>query len=269
MNHQHDEEPRGILDPKAIEQKFHLSRRMPGVDARFFVEHYWIVSWDLRGQEPYLSEVLSYPSVHVVVQRGQSEVYGVTTGKFTRLLCEQGLAFGIKFRPGAFYPFVKTPISRLTDRRVPLMEIFAEAGLALEQAILQVENDEDKMVATAESFIHNQLPDRDKNIILVNQIVDSIAADKSIIKVDDVTERMSLTKRSLQRLFSQYIGVSPKWVIQRFRLHEAAEKLAHGEIEDWPSLAVQLGYFDQAHFIKDFKAIVGKTPAEYARQIEK
>jgi AraC-like DNA-binding protein len=73
-------------------------------------------------------------------------------------------------------------------------------------------------------------------------------------------------KRTLQRLFSQYVGVSPKWVIKRYRLHEAADQLGAGEVVDWAKLAVDLGYFDQAHFIKDFKTIVGQTPAEYAKR---
>jgi AraC-like DNA-binding protein len=56
-------------------------------------------------------------------------------------------------------------------------------------------------------------------------------------------------------------------VIRQYRLHEAAEQLAEGDVPNWPRLAVELGYFDQAHFIKDFKNIVGLTPAEYARHL--
>lgn len=76
-----------------------------------------------------------------------------------------------------------------------------------------------------------------------------------------------VSKRTLQRIFSQYVGVGPKWVIKRYRLHEAADQLAGGNVVDWPRLALDLGYFDQAHFIKDFKAMVGRTPTEYARNL--
>ena len=57
--------------------------------------------------------------------------------------------------------------------------------------------------------------------------------------------------------------MTPKWVLQRIRLHEAAERMADGE-GDWASMALDLGYFDQAHFIKAFKAVVGRSPADYA-----
>src|SRR6266566_9547559 len=94
--------PRGILNLKAGETKFQLSRYLPAQDLSFFVEHYWIVSWDLTGQEPYVQETLPYPSVHLVIEKDQSKVYGVVTRKFARLLENKSRAFGIKFKPGAF-----------------------------------------------------------------------------------------------------------------------------------------------------------------------
>lgn len=137
-------------------------------------------------------------------------------------------------------------------------------GNALEAAILSQEEDE-QMVALAETFLRARLPERDANVAAINQIVDRIIADRTITRVDDIVCRRNLNKRTLQRLFRQYVGVSPKWVIKRYRLHEAAERLADGEGVDVPNLDFDLGYFDQAHFIKDFKAIVGRSPADYAK----
>ncbi len=259
-------EPGGILNPKVGEKKFQLSRLLPSEDLKFFVEHYWIVTWDRRDQESYLSENLPYPTVHLVIEKEKSNLFGVITGKFSVLLKDKGRAFGVKFRPGAFYPFVKTPISRFTNSSIGLSDVFGTDALALETMILSL-NDGEKMSNVAENFLRERLPEHDENVAVVNKIIDSITADGTIIKVDDVVDRLSLNKRWLQRLFNHYVGVSPKWVIKRYRLREAAQKLAHGEVEDWPMLALDLGYFDQAHFIKDFKAMVGKTPAEYAKRI--
>ena len=259
-------EPGGILNPKAGEKKFQLSRLLPSEDVKFFVEHYWVVTWDLRDQEPYLSENLPYPTVHLVIEKEKSNIFGVITGKFSVLLKEKGRAFGVKFRPGAFYPFVKSPVSRFTNSSISLSDVFGIDALALETMILSLE-DEEKMVNVAENFLRERLPEYDEHVAAVNKVIDSITADGTILKVDDVVDRLNLNKRWLQRLFNHYVGVSPKWVIKRYRLHEAAQKLAHGEVKDWPTLALDLGYFDQAHFIKDFKAFVGKTPAEYAKHI--
>jgi AraC-like DNA-binding protein len=71
--------------------------------------------------------------------------------------------------------------------------------------------------------------------------------------------------RRLQRLFSDYVGVGPKWVIRRYRLHEAAARAADGAGLDLVRLAAELGYADQAHLTRDFTAMVGVPPARYAR----
>ena len=154
----------------------------------------------------------------------------------------------------------------LTDKTIGLADAFGADGCALEAAILSLE-DPGEMIDVAEQFIRARLPDRDRNITTINTVIEAIMADRMIIKVDDIVEQLKLNKRWLQRLFNRYVGVSPKWVIKRYRLHEAAEKVAHGQAIDWPALALNLGYFDQTHFIKDFKAIVGQTPADYAKQI--
>jgi AraC-like DNA-binding protein len=256
---------RGILNPKVAETKFQISRHSPSPDLNFFVERYWIIHWDLRGQAPYVQETLPYPCVNLVFETGATRIFGVITGKFARLLEDQGGVFGIKFKPGGFYPFVKWPLSKLTNDSMSLEDAFGIDSHALEAAILSADN-EGKMIELAEHFLRQRLPERDENFALINEIVDYIITHREVRRVDDVVNCLHLSKRTLQRLFSLYVGVSPKWVIKRYRLHEAAEQLDRGGVVDWPRLALELGYFDQAHFIKDFKSIVGKTPMEYARQ---
>ena len=72
---------------------------------------------------------------------------------------------------------------------------------------------------------------------------------------------------ALQRLCRRYVGVGPKWLIRRFRLQEAAARVEAGETQNWADLSRQLGYFDQAHFVNEFTALVGQSPAAYARRI--
>jgi AraC-like DNA-binding protein len=260
------DKPKGILHSTTREQYFRHARHFPSDDLQPFIEHFWMVGWDLRGQQPHLAETLPYPSVHIVIEQGRAEVVGVVTGKFTRLLEGQGRAFGIKFKPGAFYPFWKSPISQLSDGSISVQEVFGSAGEALAQAIL-AEEEQTKRIAIAEEFLRARLPEPDENVAMINRIVDRTITDREITQVDDIVRLFNLNKRTLQRIFSQYVGVSPKWVIKRYRLHEAAEQLAGGEVVDWPKIALELGYFDQAHFIKDFKTIVGESPAEYIKKI--
>lgn len=260
------EKSKGILNPHMGEKNFSLARFLPSDDLKFFVMHYWAIRWDLRGQPPYTSKTLPHPCVHLVFEPGGAKVYGVMNDRFTHTLEGKGQVLGIKFRPGAFYPFLNAPVSRITDKVICLPDMFAVDTRALEAAILSSEDD-GKMAEMAQAFLRERLPEPDANIALINQIIDCIITDRSITLVDDVVSRLHISKRTMQRLFSQYVGVSPKWVIKRYRLHDAAEQVASGSIEDWARLAAELGYFDQAHFIKDFKKLVGQTPGEYARML--
>jgi AraC-like DNA-binding protein len=130
--------------------------------------------------------------------------------------------------------------------------------------VLGAEGD-DGMMQAAEAILRTRMPAVDETVDLVQRIVDRVGADRAINRVDELTVAMGLSERALQRLFSDYVGVSPKWVIRRFRLHDAASRLANDEDVNLTHLAQDLGYADQAHFTRDFKAIVGRSPSDYRR----
>jgi AraC-like DNA-binding protein len=257
-------EPRGLLRTKAVEGEFHHYRLKPSADLAFFIEHFWSVSWRIEGPEPHVAETLPHPSAHVVVEETDSAVKGVTTGKFTRRLFGAGRVFGIKFRPGAFYPFLGAPLSKITDRSLPLREVFGASGDELRNEIL-AEPDARRCAKIAARFFLDRVPERDSTVERIRDVVEEIAVNREITRVEQVASMLGLSLRPAQRTFRNYVGVTPKWVIQRYRLHEAAEQLAGGRKVDLTDLALRLGYFDQAHFARDFKKVVGRTPGEYSK----
>ncbi len=266
MTYTQIEKAKGILNPHLGAQHFQLARYLPSPDLSFFIERYWIIHWDLRGRAPYVSQTLPYPCVNLVLEHERSAVFGVATGKFDRLLEGTGNVFGIKFRPGSFYPFIQSPVAAFTNNSLTLESVFGPAAGTLEGCILSQPSHE-QMIAAAEAFLRQRLPPQDEQVTLIHHLMDCISGNPAINRVADLLPYTRSSKRSLQRLFHDYVGVSPKWVIKRYRLHEAADQLANGSVPDWARLAVSLGYFDQAHFIKDFKTIVGQTPLEYARKV--
>ncbi len=227
------------------------------------MERHWIVRWDLEGREPYPQETLPHPCVNLVIDAGRTGVFGVGTRKFEVLLEGRGQVVGAKFKPGAFHPFLRRPVSELTDRMVPLDEVFGGGGAALEESVLADEDDA-RQIALIEAYLRPHIPAPDDNVTAVLRVIEAALADREITTVEELAERSGVAERTLQRLFRKYVGVSPKWVIQRFRLHEAVARAEEGATIDWASLAHELGYFDQAHFIHDFKAQVGRSPTEHA-----
>lgn len=258
--------PIGLLHTDQAHPKFSVSLYPPSDDLSAWIEHYWIVNWDLRGQEPYLQENVPHPSVHLVLEQGNSRLVGVVKGRFSILLQDQGAVFGIKFRPGGFYPLIQQPISTLTNRTIPFADWFGIESDVLENQIFAQENAE-QMIKIAETFIRSLHPVIDPQLASIDRIVQAVLSNREITKVDHIVDLFSISKKQLQLLFDRYVGVSPKWMIQRYRLHEAVEKMTAQDIPDWSALAVELGYYDQAHFIKDFKAIIGKSPAQYTQSL--
>lgn len=136
----------------------------------------------------------------------------------------------------------------------------------IEQQIFAIETEEE-MVQLAEQFLLDRIPEQDDNVELINRIVQFTIDNRQITKVEDIVQEFDMNKRTLQRLFNRYVGVSPKWVIKRYRLQEVVELMEKGAVSNWPKLAQDMGYYDQAHFIKDFKAMIGKSPEEYVREM--
>jgi hypothetical protein len=104
-----EQAPRGVLHLRSGRRRFEVARSRPGEALAELVEHYWTVSWDLRGRDPHLQHTLPHPGVHLVAERDRSGIMGVTTGRFTRRLEGQGRVFGIRFRPAGFHPLLGAP----------------------------------------------------------------------------------------------------------------------------------------------------------------
>lgn len=213
--------PKGLLHPTAGEKKFTLKRFCPSSDLGYFIQHYWIVRWNLPDQTSHLQTLIAYPNVNLVFEKQRTRIYGVAKSISTHLLEGCGWVIGIKFKPGGFYPFFQKPVSELTDRSLCVEEVFESNSASLEEAILSQPDDE-QMVSQVEAFMLEHLPERDANVELVSNLVSTIQNDRTISKVEDVVRITGINKRMLQRLFDRYVGVGPKSVIQRYRLHEAA-----------------------------------------------
>jgi AraC-like DNA-binding protein len=253
---------RGILNPRRGDSYFTLTRHAPAPEIADRVERHWIVRWDLRGRSPFTQDVLPHPCVNVVFEKGEGRIYGVVRHRFSRRLEGAGAAVGTKFRPGAFAAFVDVPMSRLVGRSVPVAEAFGPDGSQLQRDVSECADDAEQ-VAAVERFFADRLPEGDEGFELVGAIVADMFCLPPGARVEEVAARHGLSERTLQRLFRRYIGLGPKWVLQRYRLHEAAERMAAGEGDDLTRLALELGYFDLPHFTTHFRRAVGRSPAAF------
>lgn len=251
---------RGVLRPDEHARRVELTRHEPSPAVARFVEHYWRVRWWV--EEPYVSQVLSHPAVHLVFEAPEPLVYGVDRGLFSRRLEGSGQVLGVKFRPGGFRPFAGGPVTELTDRTVPASEFFGTEIAEINASVLAAADP----AAIVAEFLAPRMPAvADPLVEDVAVMVEQMTAEPTGFRVDQAAAALHLSTRTLQRLFAEYVGVSPKWVLRRARLQEAATRADQGDVIDWAALAADLGYADQAHLTRDFTATVGLPPARYSR----
>ncbi|MFJ6196658.1 DUF6597 domain-containing transcriptional factor [Micromonospora sp. NPDC092111] len=261
---------RGILDPGRLRRELRFRRHLAAPALRPWVEHYWLVDWALS--TPFEQQVVPHPAVNVVFRRAAdgpetAELSGVGRTLFSITLTGTGTVSGVQFRPGGFRPFWRRPVAELTGRQVPLSTDPAAAhaaGSAVPPT--RCEGTDDQRRRALDAFLLAWAPEPDPAAAEAIMLAETIRTDRSVLRVDDFAHRHGLSVRRLQRLFLDHVGVGPKWVIRRYRLQEAIEQAAAGP-PDWSALAADLGYSDQAHLVRDFVAVTGRTPAAYARAL--
>ncbi len=245
---------------------FSLELRPPPSDLGEAIDRHWIVRWDLRGHRAHRTEVLTHPAVHLVFEPHGAFVYGVRRSLDVRMLSGRGYAVGTKFLPGGFAGFTDRPIDELTDRVLDLEEVFGADGARLARAAAELEEPSEALEPMHDLLRAHRRPVAAEARLVAAAVARMREAPPGTL-VSEIAARECVSARSLQRLFARYVGASPKWVLQRYRLHEALEQLAGQDRPDWSRLALDLGYFDHAHFIRDFRAVAGRSPTEYEREL--
>ena len=256
--------PKGIVDPQAAARRIRLATYPPAAALAPFVDYFWVVEWDRRGCAPETQRVLPYPNAHLVFDLGRTAIHGVVRGAFDRPLSGAGKVLGVRFAPGGLRPFITQPLSTFTDTTIAADALLGMPAAQAEARVLG-ESDDLAMVAQVQALLLARLPQVDDAALLAARLTAAAAAHNGPASVAQLCENMAIGERKLQRLFANYVGVPPKWVIQRYRLQEAIWRLAQPDAPDLASLAHALGFFDQAHFSRSFAELVGSTPFDYRR----
>jgi AraC-like DNA-binding protein len=186
---------------------------------------------------------------------------------FEHTIVGTGRVFATKFWPGAFRPFFGRPVSAVTDTHVPVEAAFARTSDELAQEFAGL-NDPVGMAERMEAMFLAARPAPDEKAGLARRIVGYVETNLEIVSVAGLAERFGLGVRALQRLFDEYVGVAPKWVIDRYRMLEAVTTLNAGAEAGLTELAHRLGYFDQAAFNHAFERLTGEAPGRFLPKAE-
>ena len=266
----------GILHPAQLEDHIEVQRAQCCPEISRWVEGYWQLHWSMPGQQSYLSQVLPHPTVSLSVEHGDTRdglaaetvvVTGVPTRRFEINVRGEGTVFGIKFRPGGFTAMFGIPANALRDLTLPaegLVPQRVNQTLAGLEPTLELSN----WTARVDHILATALPPHDPDYELFLKVIKSMLTDRTLLSVSQIEHRVGIGRRKLQRMFSHYVGVSPKWVLSRYRMHDVVTALDDGYDGLLTELAVSFGWYDQSHFIRDFSALIGATPSDYRVKVQ-
>lgn len=171
-------------------------------------------------------------------------------------------SFVVRFHPNGFLPFTSIPIKEMENTPVPLKKLFGEEGLVLENKILSAPNTAERIIII-EDFLLGMLKNKAVIDRIVESAVETISTNTGQLSINDLTKEMNQSRRFLARKFSSNVGLSPKQLSKIIRLQATLKTLLEGDNDKLTDLAYDNEYFDQAHFIKDFKEFTGLTPKEF------
>jgi AraC-like DNA-binding protein len=248
----------------------HVMYRYPA-DPEFdgFLQRFWIPVWSVPPGQEAPQRVLQYPVSLVVVSDEYARFYGVVSGLSTTTLSGDGWAVGVMCAPAAGALIAGGPMDRYTDRHVDVADVLGDAAEDLTARVrAAMSTDPHSPAAHSEAMaafgnaLRPFLPVDDEGR-MVNEVVAFVEGDREVTRVAQVCERFGMPERALQRLVQRRLGLTPKWLIQRRRLQEAAERLRGGPA-GLGDVAAVLGYADQAHFTRDFARVTAMTPGQFA-----
>ncbi|WP_435170107.1 helix-turn-helix domain-containing protein [Paenibacillus glycanilyticus] len=255
----------GQMDPAGFEHHIAFDTYQPPIGLSPFVLHFWTIQWHNTTGHPYISEqVMHRPYVDVFVSLPESGIQCTYRNRRDYEAADRGRIIGARFHPGAFHAFRKGSLAGLHNGKIALQDIFPDADQAFVERTLSLEDA--AAVGELADLLQAQNPQDDPQIAIVSRIIEAIEKD-GMQTVKEVAQWSGMSERWLQQLFQTYVGIGIKWQLQRNKLLKAASSIRLYDAPDWADIAYELGYSSQQHFISDFKRVLGKTPAQYKREL--
>ncbi|UOQ90022.1 helix-turn-helix domain-containing protein [Agromyces endophyticus] len=250
----------------AANEPVRLARFPAPAPVAHVVRHFWVPRWRLPTGVVVEQGVLEYPSANLVVEPDAAALYGPSIGRGVSRLEGEGWAVGALLQPGVAGLIAPGEIRALVGGSVPVEALRlhgAAAGVARVRESAGAGRDDEAVAAFAD-WLGLQRLALDDDSALAARVVELAETDRSILRASELAEAAGLGLRALERLVRSRLGLTPKWLIGRYRMQEAAHRLAASDPPPIAELAAELGFSDQAHFTREFRTVIGETPRRYA-----
>ncbi|MFK0009105.1 helix-turn-helix domain-containing protein [Paenarthrobacter sp. NPDC090520] len=260
---------KGVLYPARL-PTFH---RLPAPSAvEHLVQWFWIPEWDIEPGRTSRQHVIAYPACNLVVGLERVDFAGPTTRVGHQDLSGRGWAVGALLRPAAVPLFTADPRGvRDAEVAFAAVELHRTVTAAMSPSPSDADDGGARRERAVDAFVHWLALFAGSGVseeaLLANRMMDLLASDPSVLRLEDAAAVLAVSPRTLQRVARKYIGLSPAALIRRRRLQDAAERARLDASADLAAIAAELGYADHAHLTNDFRKYLGFTPSGYRRAV--
>ncbi len=208
-------------------------------------------------------DIRRYTSESTFVLQPRAMILGQITEPFYIQPAGYVNTFAVRFYPYGFANFVTTPLKDLSDKETPIALLFGDtSSKELEQKIIQAKDTRERIEAV-ESFLLSSLKSKTTVDTIVKTTIEALILTGGNNPINDILKNDLSKRRQLERNFAKQIGISPKQLGKVIRLQAALKILLSKKTETFTNIAYESEYYDQAHFIRDFKEFTGTTPTEF------
>ncbi|MBW8351268.1 AraC family transcriptional regulator [Bacillus sp. IITD106] len=171
----------------------------------------------------------------------------------------QSSTMGVHFKPGGVFPFFKLPVNELCNVHVSLETLWGNKANHMREQILEVKTPDAKF-RVLERYLSEAL---ESPLELHPAVAFALEKFKDSSDILDICEQINLSPRRFIQVFKEAVGLTPKRFCRVQRFQEVLYLIEQGKLVDWTSIAIECGYYDQAHFIHDFRSFSGLSPTTY------
>ena len=173
-------------------------------------------------------------------------------------------SIGIELTTDGAYKFLSVPMHELTNSLFSFSELYGNKGRQLLGRMMDKEDSKHKM-GIIQDFLFEQLTAKGRNNVIVNYSVNFISSMQGLAPIKQLEEKTGYSKRYLDLLFKNHLGISPKTYSTIVRFQHFYRIFGGGERSEAGLQSALDMYYDQAHFIKEFKRYTGFTPTQYSK----
>jgi AraC-like DNA-binding protein len=188
----------------------------------------------------------------------RTEPITIPSGKESEMLI-------VNFKKGKSFPFLCEPVDALTNFVVDAELVIKSDLLDLREQLLESKTIEQKFELIENNFLKHYLIHLKENPF-VDYAINTILKTPNKYSIKEISDKVGYSQKHLIKIFKEHVGVTPKDFLKVTRFQKAIMEIELNEVVQWSEVAIDCGFYDQSHFIADFKNYSGLTPAEYMKE---